>query len=651
MSPFTPLTIGSLKLCNRLVMAPVKTGYATADGEVTLRLIDYYARRAQGGVGAIIVEPCYIDQVGKEHPEQLGISEDRHITGLCDLVDAIHAEGAKVIIHLNHAGRAANPKASGSVPEAPSAVQCAASGVEPEVMTHARIQEVIGEYARAAERAFEAGFDAIEVQCGLGYLVAQFLSPRTNLREDEFGCQDEERLGIRFLGDILAGVRCSVGKGYPVIARISATEQVVGGLTFNDSLELVPVLRDVGVVAIHVVSGSACDSPPWYYQHMQLPPDANLKWATKIQRGIELPVIVAGRMGNPALIREAIGQKLVSAVALGRPLVADPDLPNKMKAGDDDAVIECGACLQGCLSRVKSGQGLGCIVNPLVGREKQDTTPHPANPKRIVIIGGGPAGMMAALTAIRAGHEVILFEKDDLGGQFALAPLAPGKEFMGRPLESLIRNVRNSRVDLRIGREAVISDIVDVDPDVVLVAAGAEPIIPEIAGAKEIVSGNDILSGAVKAGRNVLIVGGGLVGIECAEFLLEQGRQVTIVEMLEEVARDMEMITKRLTVSRLEKSDVIIYTDTVLDRIENTGEAITRTGDSEKVLGHFDTIVAAVGTRPVNHLVDELIQTGLVVKVIGDAGTPGQIIGATESAFEAVRSLCTIKKMVTVRPK
>jgi len=639
MNPFIPISIGRLELSNRMIMAPVKTGFATAGGEVTSRLIDYYARRAQGGVAAIIVEPCYIDPVGKEHPRQLGITEDNHVRGLRNLVDAIHANGARAIAHLNHAGRAANPKASGRTPEAPSAVVCPTTGAEPEEMSRARIQEVTGSFVRAAERAVEAGFDAIEVQCGLGYLIAQYLSPVTNLREDEFGCQNEERMGSRFLGDVFASVRCAAGKSYPVMARISATEQVKGGLTLEDSLKLSSMLRDIGTVAIHVASGSACDSPPWYYQHMQLPPDANLKWAAEIQRGVDLPVIVAGRMGNPTLIRETFERDLVAAVALGRPLVADPDLPHKMNTGADDAVIQCGACLQGCLAGVKSGEGLGCIVNPLVGREKDEAIHHPGAPKRIVVVGGGPAGMMAGLTAIRTGHEVILFEKADLGGQFALASHAPGKELMNRPLESLIWNVRNTEIDFRIGQEAGTSDIVNANPDVVLIATGAEPIIPEIPGAKCTVSGNDILAGAVQAGQNILMIGGGLVGIECAEYLLGHGHQVTVVEMLDEIARDMEPITRKMTLTRLSETKITILTGTIVVRIDDSGRAVVRTGDDETVLGRFDTLVAAVGTKPVNRLADELGHSGIEVRVIGDASTHGQIIGATESAFEAVRSL------------
>jgi len=627
-----------MEIRNRLIMAPVKTAYATTQGTVTPRLIDYYSRRARGGIGAIIVEPCYIDLIGKEHPKQLGITDESHIAGLHDLVDAIHSHGAKAIAHLNHGGSAANPKASGKTPEAPSAVFCAAKGTMPTEMSHERIIEVTRLFARAAEYALRAGFDAIEVQCGLGYLVSQFLSPKTNLRKDEFGCGVEERMGTRFLGDVLAEVRCAVGKSYPVMARISATEQVEGGLTPEDSLRLSHILEDIGVVAIHVASGSACDSPPWYFQHMQLPPNMNLKWATDIQKEINVPVIVAGRMGYPEIMRKAIGENQVAAIALGRPLIADPDLPDKMKAGKDDTIIQCGACLQGCLSRAKSGIGLGCNVNPLVGREKDELIPAPESPQRIVVVGGGPAGMIAAMTAKRIGHEVILFEKNELGGQFNLAPVTPGKESMGLTLNSLRRNVLKLKIDLRIGHTATVPEIIGTEPNLVLLATGAEPIFPRIPGADSLVSGNDILSGTVEAGSRVLIIGGGLVGIECAEYLLKRGRQVTVVEMLGEIARDMEPITKKLTLKRLEKTDIAVLTDTVLTRIDETGRAHIKTDDKEIMLGEFDTYVAAVGTRPVNDLAGELERAGLNVKVIGDAEKVGQIIGATESAFEAVRA-------------
>ena len=631
MHPFTPLRVGSIELPNRLIMAPVKTGYGTHTGEVTYRHEAYYRRRAQGGVGTIIVEPLFIDSVGKEHPKQLGISAYEHIKGLRRLVSGLHEDGVLAIAHVNHAGRAANPKASGMQSEAPSEVTCPASGVTPVAMSEERIRTVVREFGGAVRRAREAGFDAVEIQVGHGYLISQFLSSRTNLRSDRYGGSRENR--YRFVVEILAAVHKETPEGYPIIARMSATEQVDGGLDLQDATRLAGFLEERGVAALHVASGSACDSPPWYYQHMRLPSGKNLEWATLIKKNVNIPVIAVGRLGDPTEIRSVLGDNVVDAIALGRPLVADPDLPRKMMADHDEDIIQCGACLQGCLMKVKSGEGLACIVNPEVGRES-DRYEEAEKPKRVVIIGGGPAGMQAALTASQRGHDVVLFDREGLGGQSSLSSLPPGKAMMKRPLTSLARIVENSTIDLRLSRETTLEDILAEHPDAVVLATGAAPIIPSIPGLDRVQTGEDILTGSGGIGRRVLIMGGGMVGLECAEFLSQRGHKVTIVELLEDVGRDMEPITKRLTLQALKAGDVKILTETKLSRLTGK-EAYAIRDDREVSLGGFDSVVAAVGTRSVDDLGPPLAERGIHVKVIGDARTPGGILDAVRDGFNA----------------
>ena len=623
-----PIKIGTIELPNRFIMAPVKTGYGTPSGEVTYRNEAYFKRRAAGGVGAIIVEPLFINPIGKEHPKQLGISSFQHIKGLKKLVHVIHEEGSLAIAHLNHAGRAANPKASGLEPEAPSAVQCPTTGATPKEMTIERIHEVVKEYTGAARRAIEADFDGIEIQFGLGYLIAQFMSPHTNLRKDKYDISNK----FRFASEVLTAIFKEVGNDYPFIARMSALEQSPDGMNFQDALNLAKFLEEHGISALHIASGSACDSPPWYYQHMRLPLGKNLEWSKEIKKEVNIPVIAVGRLGKPADIRNAIEQSIVDAIALGRPLVADPDLPQKMIDNKDDDIIQCGACLQGCLMKVKSGEGLGCIVNPQVGKEAERQE-KPSRVKKIVVVGGGPAGMEAALLASEQGHQVVLFDKFNLGGQFNLSYLPPGKEMMLRPLSSLIHKVKNSSIILRLAEEVTVKNITVENPDVVIIATGATPIIPPIPGLDNAYTGEDILTERKTIGKNVLIIGGGMVGLECAEFLAQRNHQVTIVELLKEIARDMDPISKKLTLGSLEKSHVKILTETKIIRFENN-RAFAEYEGKEQMLGEFDNVVVAVGTRSINNLEPLLQDKDIDIIVIGDAKKPRQIYDAVHDGFE-----------------
>lgn len=475
MSPFESIRVGSVDLPNRIAMAPMKTAYGTKEGRVTEKLLAYFRRRAEGGVGLIISEPFYVDRRGVEHPKQLGIDNDDKLEGLQKLAVAVHDAGSKVFAHINHGGRAANPKAAGAPPEAPSKVTCARTGFEPEVLTENRIADITAAFVDAAARARKAGFDGVELQFGLGYLVSQFLSPATNLRDDGYGGDPERRM--RFAREVLLGVREAVGAEFPVGVRLSGSEKVSGGLEIEDAVSLSRNLDAWGADMLHVATGSNCDSLPWYFQHMALPAGVNEKLASQVKSKVNVPVMAAGRLGDPERIRELIGTEMVDMVAVGRPLLADPDLPKKMRADRDDHVLLCGHCLQGCFANVKAGRGIGCNINPLVGRELEAPAPVDRQ-KHVVVVGGGPAGMQAALTAHVRGHRVTLLEKGELGGQFALAYLSPAKGRMKKPLDSLVEQLMRSGVDVRVNEEATADAIESLRPGAVIVATGNESFDP-----------------------------------------------------------------------------------------------------------------------------------------------------------------------------
>jgi len=629
---FTPLSLGPVRVPNRLALAPVKTALGSLDGAVTAELLAYYQRRALGGAGLVIVEPMYVDPRGREHPRQLGADRDQLITGMRALVGVVRRHGAVAFAHLNHAGRAANPKAVGGPIEAPSAVACRSTGATPEAMTEARINAVLARCRRAAERACAAGFDGIELQLGLGYLPAQFLSPLTNRRNDSWG-----RDRWRFAREVVAAVRGATGEGRALIIRLSADEKVIGGLRLEHSINLVQQLVAWGVDGVHVVTGSACDTPPWYYQHMSLPAGVNESLAAELRKVTTLPVLVADRLGDPDRIRMILEEGLADIVALGRPLVADPDLPQKMRDGREAEIMSCGSCLQGCLARVRAGRPIGCLINPEVGHEADPSLPAPALGTRLVVVGGGPAGLQAALSAHRRGFGVTLLEREaHLGGRFNLAHLPPGKASMARPLRSLVAAVERSGIDVRTGTEATASSVLALDPERVIVATGSLTRVPDIPGLLHPVTAEDLLTGRCTAGRWVLVVGGDLVGIEIAEWLASGPHVVMVVEMLDEVARDMETVGRALALKHLEEEGVDIFTRTRIDRMEDGEVFVCDVGGGEaRSLGIFDTVVIATGRRAHDPLSSAVRAAGVEVVVAGDAVIPGQVIDATACGHAA----------------
>jgi 2,4-dienoyl-CoA reductase-like NADH-dependent reductase (Old Yellow Enzyme family)/thioredoxin reductase len=635
---FEPLQIGPVRVPNRLALAPVKTALGGTDGRVSDRHVEYYRRRAAGGAGLVIVEPLYVDPLGKEHPRQLGAHADEVVAGLRAIVEAVHGSGAIVFAHLNHAGRAANPKVIGGPPEAPSAVPCPTTGATPVEISRDRIAGILEAYAGAARRARQAGFDGVELQLGLGYLPAQFLSPRTNRRDDEYGGEGEGRW--RFVRELLETARGSIGAPMALTVRLSADEKVEGGLGLADATELARRAEAWGVHGIHVVTGSACDSPPWYYQHMALPRGVNETLAAALKEAVSIPVLVAGRLGDPARIRAVLAQGMADMVALGRPLVADPELPRKMALGREAEIMSCGSCLQGCLAQVKAGGPIACIINPEAS-EPAEVPLAAAVGERLVVVGGGPAGMQAALTAWRQGYAVTLFERrPTLGGLFALAPATPGKEAMERPLRSLVASVERADIEVRTGIEATLEKILDLEPARVVLATGSQPIVPPIPGLDDPLTAEDVLAGRRQPEQRVLVVGGGLVGIEMAELLAGRGRQVVVVEMLSDVARDMEAVTRKMTLRRLQGLPITIHTSTRLTRMGEEGAFVVKDGaDEETSIGSFDSVLVAVGHRSYDPLSHALQAAGLPVAVIGDAARPGQILDATRAGRSALARL------------
>ena len=475
---FETMTLGTLTLANRFIFPPIKTAYGTPKGNVTDRHLAYYRQIANNGPGLLIIEPVAVTVEGKEHPKQLCIHLPDSTDELKKIVDTIHSQSRLACLHLNHGGAAANPKASGVSPMAPSALTCPTTGASSEALTETEIGAIVDGYRSAAEKAVRAGFDAIEIQGGHGYLVSQFLNGKINQRTDRYG---QNRL--LFASEVLAAVKAGA-PDLTLILRISGSEMSPEfGIGPEDLSPLLKMAGDAGIHAVHVGMGSACFSPPWYFHHARLPEKPQMDALAWVRAQTDLPLIAAGRMGRIDRAVQVVDENLADLIALGRPLIADPDLIEKWRSKKPDEARYCGYCLQGCLHRVKNGEPIGCNVNPEIGQPELEPSPRPMN---VLVAGGGPAGMSAALYLSKRGHRVTLAERENrLGGQFNLAWQAPGKQKMQDGLDHLAYCVNANAETVLTGKVVDMDLVADLKPDLLVWATGAHQNIPPNSGSRQ----------------------------------------------------------------------------------------------------------------------------------------------------------------------
>jgi len=638
---FSPLKIKSMELRNRIVMPPMTTIMANADGTVGDAFIEYYTTRARGGAALITVETVEVHPY--THNLALGergftaIYDDRFISGLKRFTESIHSAGAKCSVQLHHTGRAMIMLDPKYPPLAPSPIPHPGGSV-PRELTIGEIEGLVEAYAEGARRARDAGFDAVDVHGGHGYLIAQFMSAYSNRRIDRYG---GDLLGrLRFPMDVLRAVRKKVGDDFPIIFRFSADERVPGGRDVNESAVIAPYLVEAGADCLSVTTGMHFTL---YYTvpMMVLPKGLNVDAAAALKAAVDVPVMVAGRMNDPILAESVLTRGKADLIAIGRGLIADPELPNKLQQDRWDEVRPCLACNQGCIGGMFSGSPFCCMVNPEAGHEQEMVIKPALQPKRVLVAGGGPAGMEVARTAASRGHKVTLYEKSvSIGGQFSIASLPPLKQGFAGYIKYVRNRLESDGVSLELNHELMIEDIAQEKPDTVVVATGGKPLIPGIPGidGSNVVNASEVLTGIKVTGQNILVAGGGLVGCETALFLDELGKNVTIVEQLGELASDQIMVPRETLLRKLSETDISVVTSARIVEIIKDGAIIEQRGNRETISG-MDTIVIALGVESVNELAALIKNLVSEVYVIGDAEKPGKALEAIVSGARIGRQI------------
>ena len=642
---FKSIKIGSMQVKNRVVMAPMGTNLASPVGEVTQNLINYLEFRARGGVGLIITEDATIGP--KYHWNTLSLADDRFIPGWQNLTDALHVQGAKVMPQIMHpAFNAPSALNDGAQPVSASPIPSRVLKEIPRELTMNEIQEIIQQFGEAARRAKEGGCDGVQIHCAhMHHLLGGFLTPYHNKRTDQYGGTLEGRLRLPL--EVLRQVRSKVGPDFAILIRISGDEHLPGGLTIEETKFIAPLLVEAGADAIHISAGSSM--LPW----MAVPPTGspqapNAPLAAAVKEVVDVPVIVVGRITQPWAAENVLAKRYADMVAMGRALLADPEWSNKAARGNWKDIAPCIGDTM-CMRNLASKHSITCLINPTLGREREMTLVPDKSPKKVLVIGGGPAGLQAARTAALRGHEVTLMERGPkLGGQFLLASFPPMKQEYTCAIQYLARQVHKVGVKVKLSQEATPEVIEKHQPDVVILATGGLPLIPTgIPGIRgeNVFSAWDVLAGRVFPGPRVLIIGGGKVGCETADYLAHPvddlnplGIRVTILEMMDNVVLDDLTPCRSILIQRLKNKGINIITQAKVTEILTDGVKYLKNGREEKIAG-MNAIVVAVGTKSDSVLSTKLEGSTIPTFVIGDAKKPRDALEAIAEGAEVGRKV------------
>lgn len=659
-----PGKIGKMELRNRMIMPGMGTNLAASDGTVSDTIVNYYARRANGGVGLIITEVCCPDPAGAVIPGEIEASSDHFMPGLSRIPHAVHAGGAKACLQLAHGGCFSSEWVTGQPSMTPSGVgTLQLPGEHDHIMTVPEIKHLIEQYGEAARRARDCGFDAVELHGAHGYMPLQFLSAYTNHRTDEYGGSLENR--ARFALETIRSIKEHAGEDFTLIYRLSAEEDAPNGVTLAEACAFAKMAQAAGVDAINVSAGT-WDSRLQNYNDVMAgklsPKGLNLSkgvatsmWvpptytprgtlvdlAAGVKKAIDIPVIAVCSI-TPEMGEDILEKDNADFIAMGRQIIADPDYPEKIRQGKPDMIRRCLRCNE-CLGAVMRSCAIACSVNPEAGMEADTWTDVHATKqvKKVAIIGGGPAGMEAAQVATERGHQVTLFEKNDkLGGALHYVSLPDFKIDYREYTKYMVHATKTCGATIKTGISVTSDDLKDFDT--ILVATGAHTFVPNIGDASKSTGVLDplkVLDGHVPSGKEVLICGAGLVGCEVAMDLAEKGKKVTMIDMVDDVAPELAVYTKWVLKSKLAELGVTSKTGHKITQMSD--QQVTCEVDGQTISYHGDAVVCALGLKPVRGLWKKLQDQFPEKEIIpiGDVNAPRKVLQATHEGFHAARRI------------
>ena len=638
---FQSIRIKNLILKNRVVMAPMSTQFASPDGSVTEQLIDYLEERAKGGVGMIITGYTFIDsKLSKASVNQLGCHCDAVVPGLNALAERIRPYGTMVFLQLCHAGRQTDRNVIGQLPVGPSTIVDKEGEEITRELTYEEIEEIIEAFGLAAQRAKQAGFDGVEIHGAHGYLINQFMSDYTNRRTDAYGGDITGRM--RFPLDVLGKVREYVGQDYPVGFRINGSDYLelkeeelkAEGMTLPTAREMGKILEESGIDYLHVSAGIG-ETVETACQPMYFPEGYNVHLAEGIKRELTVPVITVGSITDPDMAEEIVATGRADLVALGRALIADPHFCEKARFDRSEQILRCIRCNE-CIHRTGSLKELRCSVNPRTGNESWFTLVPAKQKKRVLVVGGGPGGMEAARVAALRGHEVTLFEKEgQLGGKLLPASAPVFKKDLKHLVEYYLRQIEHLGIRVILNEKASPETIQNLTPQVVILATGSDQMVPDVPGVQNesVFFSLDILGGKSELhGNSVVVMGGGTVGCETAIFLAQAGKNVTMVEALEEILlEESNDINKAGLARKLRESEVKILTGCLIEEIVREGVFVRENRETRRLL-EADSVVLSTGFISKRELYERLKYEFEGVYSVGDCVEPRKILDAVHEA-------------------